>query len=269
MENLRWIILGAGLFVIVLIYLLGRSKDKDKTPPFDEPEPLAEDDIIELTTDEEIIDVQRIRTDDAFLASEINDFELDQELVARVAASVDDVLPDVMATGSVLKSQKKAKPPETEPEVVKPLPAADSDSAESASDYQDDLIIIHIRAHTALFGGTDLLKVINHQQLKFGDMKIYHAYDADNKTTFSMSNMLQPGHFEPEKISSMRTPGVILFMQLALVSDTVAAFERMLACAETLARDLDGQVTMADQKPLTETDIHNFREKAAYFNKPM
>ncbi len=268
MENLRWIILALGLTIILLIYLFG--KNKDKTRQADLPEIVVADEIPGLMTTEDVLDEESVKINDDFVASEINHFELDQALVEKVRASVDDVLPDVMTDGSILKSKIKLEP-ETyeielhesdEVEVVESKDETDS----LAEEYADDLIIMHVQAKSAYFSGTDLLKVINHQQLKFGDMNIYHAYDDSNGITFSMSNMVEPGHFEPENISEMRTPGVILFMQLSLVQEPNVALNQMINCANTLVTDLDAKVMTAKHQQLTEKDIENFRDKAAYFS---
>lgn len=257
MENLRWIILVLGLTIVLLIYLFGRNKDK--TRQADLPEIVAADEMPGLTTTEDVLNEEIVKINDEFVASEINHFELDQALVEKVRASVDDVLPDVMTDGSVLKSKIKLEP---EAEIVESEDETDS----LAEEYADDLIIMHVQAKSAYFSGTDLLKVINHQQLKFGDMNIYHAYDDSNDITFSMSNMVEPGHFEPENISEMRTPGVILFMQLSLVQEPNVALNQMINCANTLVTDLDAKVMTAKHQQLTEKDIENFRDKAAYFS---
>lgn len=270
MENLRWIILALGLTIVLLIYLFGRNKDKTRQTNL--PEIVAADEMPSLSTTEDMPDEQSVKIYDDFVPSEINHFELDQALVEKVSASVDDVLPDVMTDGSVLKSKVKieseTKETESQDTDVAELEVVESEDVTDTNpeEYADDLIIMHVLAKSAYFSGSDLLKVINHQQLKFGDMNIYHAYDDSNDITFSMSNMVEPGHFEPENISDMRTPGVILFMQLSLVQEPKVALERMINCASALAADLDAKVMSAKQRLLTEKNIENFREKAAYFS---
>ena len=272
MENLRWIILLLGLVIVLVIYLFGRSRDKTKQ--VDLPEPVAADDMPSISTGEEPVEV-KIESDENISAThEINHFDLDKELIEKVSASVDDVLPDVMLSGSAVKSsasriKSEIKPEENSDSIQNDMedqhPATDTEKP--AQEYQDDLIIMHVRAKTAYFNGTELLQVINHQQLKFGDMNIYHAYDENDSVIFSMSNMVQPGHFEPDNISEMRTPGVILFMQLSLVNDPEEAFARMNHCAETLARELDGKLTAANQQIITDQTIEDFKDKATYFKK--
>ena len=293
MENLRWIMLGIGLAVILLIYFVGRSRSRPERHEFQEP--LSADEMPSLSTNE----IEGSATFDAetefnksleekpaftkdddfqFIPSEINHFELNDELVDKVTASVDDGLVDVITSGASVKTkhtetveqddteeQQIETQQQTVTEEVQTGPT--DDQPDENESYDDDLIVMHVEARDAYFSGLDLLRVINHQQLKYGDMKIYHAYDEIGETIFSMSNMLKPGHFEPEHFSEMRTPGVILFMQLSLVTDPDSALDRMLFCADTLSKELDAQLTTASRKRLIDSDVEIFKKKAKYFTK--
>ena len=259
MENLRWIMLAVGVGVIAIIYLIGKSKNKSVSR--DLPEPVSIDDMPNISTDT-MNDVDLSKDDDyEFVPSEINNFELNQKLVEEVSASVDDGLVDVITSGASVKPKNKFQQKEDyqKEEAV--------ETEETAASYEDDLIVIHVEAKSAYFMGGDLLKVINQQQLKFGDMNIYHAYDESGEIMFSMSNMLQPGHFEPDHIVDMRTPGVILFMQLSLVNESVNAFERLYHCAEVLARELDAKLTSDNRHSITDQNIQAFRKKAEYYSQ--
>lgn len=260
MEHFRWIILVAGLVVVFVIYLIGRRNDKSRQ--LDLPESLSAEEMPSIRPDVDDVYAEKIKLDDEFVASEINDFEMHEELIDTVTLMVDDIMPDVMAFGAedVL--------PYSEHDGEVDTLADDVVENDTASEREvipdDDLIVIHVQAKSAFFTGTDLLRVINYQQLKFGDMNIYHAYDND-QVIFSMSNMLQPGHFEPEHIADMQTPGVILFTQLALLADPETACDRILRCAKTFARELDGKLSSSDQTLLSDENIQSFKDKAAYF----
>ena len=259
MENLRWIMLAVGVGVIAVIYLIGKSKNKSISRDF--PESVSVDDVPHMTTDTSYDDVKLSKDDDyQFVASEINTFELNQELVQEVSASVDDGLVDAILTGSSATARNQSK---ENTEIEEP----EEETSETQESYQDDLIVLHVEASSAFFIGSELLRVVNQQQLKFGDMNIYHAFDEHDDIVFSMSNMLQPGHFEPEHIADMRTPGVILFMQLSLVSDPVNAFERMYRCADVLVRELGAKLTAANRRSVTEQDIQAYRKKAEYYSQ--
>jgi len=263
MEHLRWIILALGLLVVILIFLFGRKKGKSK-PSADLSDTLKDDDLPSMSTSEFWSEDNSELGNDTFVTTDVNRFELNQKLVEEVSASVDDVLPDVMTSGSVLKTQNKKVAEESLVELADEAEPELSDG-EAADEYQDDLIILHIKTRSGYVNGNDLLKAINLQQLKFGDMNIYHAFDDANDIIFSMSNMVEPGYFEPENIADMTTSGVILFMQLSLVNDTVSAFERMIQCASSLATALDADLMTAEQQLLTADMIESYKTKAAYF----
>jgi len=294
MENLRWIMLGIGLAVILLIYFVGRARSRPELHDYQEP--VAADEMPSISTNEtdeetafdtgnEIADsfddslenksAYSKDEDFQFVPSEINQFELNDELVNKVTASVDDGLVDVITTGAGVKTKRTESTEQEQPdnqtqEAPHQQSKIEEPSAEAIDEnesYDDDLIVMHVEARDAYFSGLDLLRVINHQQLKFGDMNIYHAYDEAGETIFSMSNMLKPGHFEPDHFSEMRTPGVILFMQLSLVSNQNAALDRMLFCADTLSKELDAQLTSASRQRLIDADIEDFRKKANYFSQ--
>lgn len=264
MDNLRWIMLGIGLAVILLIYFLGRQKNRADVNDYIEP--VSADEMPNLSTGEKDDGFEPDKSsaeEIPFVPSEINEFELNQELVEQVTASVDDGLVDVITTGSAVKT--KAVPEQyDETDITDTGETVQDDN--SPTDYADDLIVIHVEAKEAYFAGLDLLKAINRQQLKFGDMNIYHSYDESGETIFSMSNMLKPGHFDPEHFSEMRTPGVIMFTQLSLVSHPERVFERLLHCAQSMAQELQGQLTSASRMRLLDTDIDAFRKKAEYFS---
>ncbi|MDH5517880.1 MAG: hypothetical protein OEY36_08725 [Gammaproteobacteria bacterium] len=263
MEHLRWIILAVGLVVVFVIYLIGRRNDKSRQ--LDVHEPLSVEDIPSVRTDADDIYAEKIKFDDAFVASEINHFEIHDELVDTVTLMVDDIMPDIMAFGAEDVLPYSEHNEEAQQAIERPAPKSELADDVDAVAPQDDLIVIHVQAKSSYFSGNDLLRVINYQQLKFGDMNIYHAY-ADEQVIFSMSNMLQPGHFDPEHITDMRTPGVILFTQLALLDDPLSACERILHCAKTFARELDGTLNSSDQKPLTDEKVQLFKDKASYFS---
>lgn len=262
MENLRWIMLAIGVAVILVIYLLGRRKRSEIS---DYREPVSADEIPGLSSVDHD-DVNIINDDDiSFVPSEINHFELNQKLVEEVTASVDDGLVDAITSGATAKSRQSSATSSASSIAEPEMHQSGQQNEVSSEHYDDDLIVLHVEARDAYFNGSELLKVINHQQLKFGDMNIYHAYDDTGSVLFSMSNMIKPGHFEPDHFADMRTPGVILFMQSALVKQADQAFDRLYHCADTLAKELDGQLTSASRMRLSETDIDAFRKKADYF----
>lgn len=104
MDNLRWIILTLGLLVVLFIYFIGRNKSKPRKTSLSEV--ILANDMPSLSTKEKALVEEKVKINDEFVASEINHFELNQDLVEKVTASVDEVLTDVMTSGAMLKSRK-------------------------------------------------------------------------------------------------------------------------------------------------------------------
>lgn len=116
--------------------------------------------------------------------------------------------------------------------------------------------------------GATLLSSLLATGFKFGEMDIFHRHedrDGHGEILFSIINMVKPGTFNPYRMEQFSTPGVSLFMQLPLRSNTALAFEEMLRTADQLASDLDAMLTDMERSPLCEDTITRYRrELAAY-----
>ncbi|MGL4714615.1 MAG: cell division protein ZipA [Aeromonas sp.] len=116
--------------------------------------------------------------------------------------------------------------------------------------------------------GATLLASLTGLGFKFGDMDIFHRHeDANGKgeVLFSMINMVKPGTFNPYRMEQFTTPGVSLFMQLPLRSNTAFAFEAMLKAADQLASDLDAMQTDMHRSPLSDETIARYRHELATY----
>lgn len=278
MEQLRWIILAAGVIFIALIYLIGRNKNKDTVKRSSAVQEF--DDLPSISTDETAEEYYGEKKSapykaDTLLSSGVTQVEINQELIEEIAANVDDGLVDALTYAHAHKNLNKdisdktpsLEQPAQDDDITEPDTTSGRSETEVTAQPEDDLIILHVLTTSAYFTGDQLAQFINHQQLKFGEMKLYHARDEQNAIVFSMSNMIEPGYFEPEHLSEMQTPGVIFFMQLSLVNDTVAGFKRMQYAAESLAQDLQGSICDAKRRVLSEDDFEQLHYKAQLFQK--
>jgi cell division protein ZipA len=273
MEELRWIILGAGVVFILVIYLIGRNKNKEKSERKISAPEIS--DLPSINTDDDFSDeIAAVKAERApYVSTDISQVELNQALIEEVSAGVDDGLVDALTYAHANKKLKADLPEtssESEAESFDDEEAAGEEDNFASSEAgnsqpEDDLVIMYVIAGEAFFTGDDLASFINKHQLKYGDMKLYHARDDQGGILFSMSNMIEPGYFEPEHLSEMQTPGVILFMQLSLVSDTVIGFRRMQYTAESLASELGGTLCDARRRILDDNDFDQMQQKAERF----
>ena len=199
------------------------------------------------------------------------------------------------------KPRARARDPETEPppNVIseprqQPKPArsvstsspGSSSSASTASsgsgeaeDYQEDeynedeheVIIINVMAPQGyVFEGELLLKALTAQGMRFGHMDIFHRHQSDDGRggiLFSMANMVKPGTFDLSDMESFCTPGVCLFLNLPIESDSLAAFRVMTKIAKALAADLGGELKDENRSVMTQQTIEHCRQRVIEFDR--
>jgi FtsZ-interacting cell division protein ZipA len=120
----------------------------------------------------------------------------------------------------------------------------------------DVIASLHVVANSpGGFHGSALDAAITATGMQFGDMHIYHMIDPQDGSQFSLANQFKPGDFDPEHLHDFHTEGVTLFMQVAMVSDPAAVFERMAHVGAQLADELGGRLVDQDGKALTDSGL--------------
>jgi cell division protein ZipA len=118
------------------------------------------------------------------------------------------------------------------------------------------------------FLGLDLKTAFELQNLVFGKMGVYHKMNAGTHKVplFSVANILEPGTFSPDTISSMTTPGVVLFATLPNVINNLALFDELYKTASLLAQQLSGVLSDQSREPITESTLEDMRSRIFSFN---
>ena len=131
-----------------------------------------------------------------------------------------------------------------------------------------EVLVINVMANTAQgLQGETLLELLLACGLRFGEMNIFHRYDDQSHTQFSVVNCVKPGIFNLEKMHNFTTPGVSLFMQLPMRADAMQAFDFMYETALCLAKNLDAQLKDEQQSSLTAQTAEHYREKIRSFKQ--
>lgn len=121
------------------------------------------------------------------------------------------------------------------------------------------------------FSGDALRHALERADLYHGEMNIFHRHeqpkDLSTPTLFSAANVLAPGYFEPERMDSLTSPGIAMFMRLPGPEHPADAFQLMLDAAKTLAEDLDGTLCDESRSTLTSQSINHLRERIADFGR--
>lgn len=111
-------------------------------------------------------------------------------------------------------------------------------------------------------GGEALAEAMAKVDMTAGDMAIYHRYDAQqsSQVLFSCASLVEPGSFPVDDMAAFHTPGVTLFTRLPGLRDGLAIFSDMLFTAERLAALLDAEVQDESHNPLTKQWVEHKRE---------
>jgi cell division protein ZipA len=237
MEYLRWILLVAGLFFVLIIYLIGRSRKR-------------QDDYGEYDLDNEAPE---------FSANDWN--EIDEgvgevRIVAREASEY-----DYADSEEIPESDEQ---PDDQFHDQQEAAVEDDPEQENAG---GDVIVLYILARPPeQLAGDKINSAAQASGLEFGKMNIFHRLDDAGKSVFSLANMVEPGNFDADAMHEIQTPGIIFFMQVSAVADSGSVFDDMLECAYHMSEMLDAQLCNRKRQPLTQSDAEEYRELVAGTN---
>lgn len=232
MESLRWILLGAGLVFVLVIYLLGRSRRQRQHSIMDD----LEDDLPDFT------------------AQSLDDIEEGVGEVRIVgSAAVDDEFDIDSSSHSDMSDDKLSE-------------TSESTAAKNATDEDrkipSDIIVLYILAKPGkLLTGSQINSSVQAMGLSFGEMNIFH-YKPNSRKVFSLANMMEPGSFDENTIHDLKTSGLTVFMQIQS-GDPLDDLTEMLQRSYQLAGLLDALLCNHKRQPLTEQDAENYRTQVS------
>lgn len=134
-----------------------------------------------------------------------------------------------------------------------------------------EVIIINVHSRSeGGFSGVELRKVFEVCGLEYGDMDIYHRHEDPDTTSpvqFSVANAVEPGTFEPARMTHMKTPGISFFMGLPGPRDPLTAFEFMLETANVIVRNMGGELKDERRSVMTPQTIEHCRQRIREFER--
>ena len=114
------------------------------------------------------------------------------------------------------------------------------------------------------FAGEDILHILLACDLRFGDLNFFHRHEqaaGRGPIQFSVANMLKPGVFDIDHMADFRTQGLTFFLTLPGPENMMRAFDYMLETAQTVARNLDGDVLDETRSALTRQTLEHHRQR--------
>ncbi|QOC23977.1 cell division protein ZipA [Wenzhouxiangella sp. AB-CW3] len=133
----------------------------------------------------------------------------------------------------------------------------------------DKIIYLYIRRRDERrINGSELLDAALKAGLTFGDMNIFHrVQEGVRQPVFSMANLTKPGHFDSGAWNVFDTPGVTLFLTLPAPVSALDAWDAMHATAQRLGELLEADVLDDGQCLLTRQRIAQIREEMREYDR--
>ena len=254
MENLRWILLAAGIFFVLAIYFVGRQRRRHNSSDlFDTKEDLPEFTARDWDDLDEGVGEVRV------IARENSEADFSEDLSVDSISGSDEVSDTFESESShdvQLNDDLFVLTEEVEPSSV------ENDEADTSVQTSSnvDIIVLYILAKSSdLLAGDKINSVALANSLEFGRMNIFHRLDENRQTLFSMANMNEPGNFDPDSIHDLKTSGLTMFMQLSNLSNPSDDFDEMLRCAYHISEMLGASLCNQNRQPITQADAEYYR----------
>jgi cell division protein ZipA len=297
MNELRWILLAAGVVLIVGLYLWGmRSRwqgrgglDTSRRPAvfsggakgFETSPDTGHDDDTEA--DGPVVPrVESRRIEPSFDAGVV-DVEVDQydEPASQRANALDDeealerpAIGRREPTMSTSRTESSNAPARQEPTLqpdarlnrrAEPTVATTPESPRRPS---QKILAIRVTAIApARFDGAELRESLLSESLSFGRYEIFHRLHDDGRPVFSVASLKEPGTFDIEAMPETQYPGVAMFAVLPGPLSAADAFDEMIFTARALATHLNGALADERGAPLTALRVGKLREEALDFER--
>lgn len=142
-------------------------------------------------------------------------------------------------------------------------------ASESAAAPEMTVLLTVMAPANRPFNGIDILEAAQASHLKLnrsGTLDCVVQQDDSPRRLFRIGHLREPGVFMLDAIHGLSTPGLLLFLQLPGPLEPMAAVDRLMAVAGQLAEKLNG--TVCDERcgrMTTQTMVH-LRSQAAEFD---
>lgn len=231
MDTFRWVLLAIGIIIFIVIYLISKRKAAQYQPDQQKIAPVYPSD------------------KEQYLNDEMDESSLDS-LASRMRVSTEDeVIPRAEAGPSFAEKTQQDKPL-------------------NAATRPDRLIALYlVEKHGGLLAGSDIIAALEATGMRYGDMKIFHYLaenaNGDMEPVFSIANLVEPGWFDLISISSMRTPGLSIFLNLPGPIDNISAFDAMVVVISKLESMLPVTLKDKSRSEVTKAMLQRMREEIA------
>jgi cell division protein ZipA len=236
-STFRWILIIAGIAIVVGIFLFG-NPDKKRKP----------------RASRKRVHAQRVRHEPA-LDSEQTGESKDDGYGDFDATQTELDIGDSAGDGSRAEPQFESQPEQKPREPAAPPP--------------DKIVTLFLQARdNHIITGVDLLDASLKSGLVFGNHDIFHRiHEEDVEPVFSMANLTKPGTFDKSAWNTMEIRGVTMFMTLPGPKNALDAWDSMLATCRRLAELLHADLLDETQSVFTRERSMQIKEELREYER--
>jgi cell division protein ZipA len=299
-SELRWILLGAGVALVLALWWWEARKaratpaepvekpwpgEERAEPTLDAPEPEAiyaptiervrvprRPPLIEIPEDFEVDVSDFVGTDRRHAVEPGPEFEAPvyEEPDVAIEAGESDVEPYDEDDENHRPPWVQTQPLERDAVAPKPeedLPELPSDPIEqrTAEASRQRVVALRLIAAGGRWSGAELRRALEAEGLRYGPYSIFHREREDGKSLLYVASMMEPGSFDLTKMDDQDFPGVSLFGIVPGPLDAPTTFDLVLSVGRNLADRMRGQLQDEQGSTLTSQRILNLREELVHF----
>jgi len=285
MNELRWILLAAGLLLIAAIYAWGLHARRRAAAPEHErmtrvepartvpvvPEPA---DAAPEEEDEAPFEPARSNAEEEFDAEPVSrpvagSGRREPRLEPQFDDSI-DVEPPTIRLEPRLETKTEPRPESQAGARLEPrFESAGAPPPEPPrKPAPQKIVAVRVVASAgAQFSGEQLLDAIEADGFTFGRYQIFHRLDDAGRPLVSLASLKEPGTFDPAAMPGAQFRGIALFAVMPGPLPGVRAFDELIVTARALAATLGGQLQDERGGPLSLGRIGQLREEVAEFER--
>lgn len=275
MENLRWILIFAGVAILVLLYFSGRPSKAAKRAGRQQA---GGSQSFGNSAGRNGLDVDPLLGDDALTGDYAPFDDVDPEDFVRpagnagvrnydyedlAAAPGEQNAPAISGFSSItqkIEAFSERLTPKRRQRIAESEPADIDEDKVADPAFASKIITLHVVAQpNTTISGEHLLELFERRGYHFGDMNIFHSMH-NGTTVFSIAKMIEPGFFDINDLQSFETPGVTLFLQLPGPVPADVSFEVLISEAFEMANELGATVLDGDRSTLSKQTLQHMRE---------
>lgn len=279
MDIKDWILIGGGILLVGVVahgfWLAWRNRQDTLRMAIDPNIPHEEIDELILLRGE-------LPNGGARLADDPEQGRLDLATQAPVlmeqAAPGRNVEPTIGSEAFQLEPDERSSQPPAAPEALVTEPStqrarkagrAVKVRVKDEADVASEIIVINVLARDgATFPGDKIMEVFLRNELRFGDMNIFHRIDPASKAVrFSVASAVEPGTFDLSAMAEFSTLGITMFLRLPGPDEPLPVFDDMLCVARDIASSLGGDLKDEQLSVMTGQTSEHCRQRIAEFSR--